>query len=157
METPSQLLIVAAAQLGTTSDKFGRRLTVRRLSALDRLRLFKAVGSELAQNAPYFGLAALAASVIDIDGVPVPPPMTEAQLESLVQRLGDEGIEAVALLFEASDQVTPSETEMGNWVGTPIWWTACIWSGTECHSTLHFHYLKMIGSPGLRQLAGWMD
>jgi hypothetical protein len=114
METPSQLLIGAAAQVGTTSDAAGRRLTVRRLTAVDRLRLFKAVGAELAQNPPYFGMAALAASVIDIDGVPVPPPMTEAQLEGLVQRLGDEGIEAVARLFEASEPAQPSETAAGN-------------------------------------------
>ena len=106
--------MAAAAQLGTVSDNLGRRLTVRRLTALDRLRLFKAVGPELAQNPPYFGMAALAASVIDIDGVPVPPPMTEAQLEGLVQRLGDEGIEAVARLFEVDEPIKPMETEAGN-------------------------------------------
>jgi len=114
METPSQLLMAAATQIGTTEDNLGRRLTVRRLTALDRLRLFKAIGPELAQNAPYFGMAALATSVIEIDGVPVPQPMTESQLEGLVQRLGDEGIEAVARLLEASEPAKPSETETGN-------------------------------------------
>jgi|ERR1700678_1714724 hypothetical protein len=114
MATPSQLLMMAAVQLETVSDDLGRRLTVRRLTALDRLRLFKAVGAELAQNLPYFGMAALAASVIEIDCVPVPPPMTEAQLEGLVQRLGDEGIEAVARAFEVSEPVKPTETEAGN-------------------------------------------
>ena len=114
METPSQFLMQAAAQLETVSDDLGRRLTVRRLTALDRLRLFKAIGAELAQNAPYFGMAALAASVIDIDGVPVPPPVTEAQLEGLVQRLGEEGIEAVARSFEVNEPVKPTETEAGN-------------------------------------------
>jgi hypothetical protein len=114
METPSQILIAAAARLATASDSLGRRLTVRRLTALDRLRLFKAVGPELAQNPPYFGMAALAASVIDIDGVPVPPPTTEAQLEGLVQRLGDEGIETVACLFEVTEPAKATETEAGN-------------------------------------------
>jgi hypothetical protein len=114
METPSQLLIAAAARLETASDSLGRRLTMRRLTAVDRLRLFKAVGPELAQNPPYFGMAALAATVIDIDGVPVPPPTTEAQLESLVQRLGDEGIEAVARLFDKAERIEPEETETGN-------------------------------------------
>jgi hypothetical protein len=114
METPSRRLIAAAARLETASDSLGRRLTVRRLTALERLRLFKAVGPELAQNPPYFGMAALAACVIDIDGVPVPPPTTEAQLESLVQRLGDEGIEAVAQLFDMSEPVKPAEMEAGN-------------------------------------------
>jgi hypothetical protein len=114
METPSQLLMMAAVQLETVTDDLGRRLTLRHLTALDRFRLFKTVGGELAQNPPYFGMAALAASVIDIDGVPVPPPMTEGQLESLVQRLGDEGIEAVARSFEANEAAKPTETELGN-------------------------------------------
>ncbi|MEJ0047586.1 MAG: hypothetical protein WDN04_16760 [Rhodospirillales bacterium] len=114
METPSQLLLAAAAQLGTISDAAGRQLTVRRLTAVDRLRLFKALGAELAQNPPYFGMAALAVSVVDIDGVPVPQPQTEGQLEMSGSTLGEDGIEAVARLFELSEPVRPGETATGN-------------------------------------------
>lgn len=78
------------------SDREGRLLTLRRMGALDRLRLFKAIGPVLAQNPPYLGMAMLASSVTAIDEVPVPAPATEAQIEALISRLGDSGIAAVA-------------------------------------------------------------
>ena len=47
----------------SVTDSDGRRLTLRRLTALDRLRLFKAAGPVLAQNQPWLGMALLACSV----------------------------------------------------------------------------------------------
>jgi len=93
---PAARLVADAAALHAVTDAVGRRLTLRRLTALDRLRLFKAVGSELAQNEPYLGMAMLAASVADIDGVPVPVPANEILLEGIVQMLGDAGLAAAA-------------------------------------------------------------
>jgi len=96
METPSSRLIAAAQALTETTDAQGRRLALRRLTALDKLRLYKAAGPELAQNPPWLGTALLAASVSAIDDIPVPPPINEAQIEAIVQRLGDDGIKAVS-------------------------------------------------------------
>jgi len=81
-------------------DKEGRRLTLRHLNALDKLRLLKAAGPELAQNAPWLGMAMLASSVIAIDDVPVPAPANEQQIEALVGRLGDTGLAAVSESLE---------------------------------------------------------
>lgn len=77
-------------------DAGGRRFTLRRLTALDKLRLFEAAGADLARNDRWLGMAALAASVTGIDGVPVPPPGSKAAIEALVGRLGDEGLAAIA-------------------------------------------------------------
>ncbi len=77
------------------TDADGRVLQVRRPGALDRLRLFKAVGPGLASNDRYVGYAMLAMCVSAIDGVPVPAPANEGQLEGLVQRLGDAGMVAI--------------------------------------------------------------
>jgi hypothetical protein len=66
------------------------------LTSLDKLRLFKAAGSLLAQNQPWLGMAMLACSVAEIVNVPLPPPTNEQQIESMVARLGDLGIAAVA-------------------------------------------------------------
>jgi len=77
-------------------DDTGRRLELRNLSALDKLRLFKAAGPHLAHNQPWLGMAVLACSVAAIDDVPVPMPANEALIEALVARLGDGGIAAVA-------------------------------------------------------------
>jgi hypothetical protein len=96
MDTPSSRLLAAAQAAVETTDAQGRRLTLRRLSALDKLRLFKAAGPQLAQNPPWLGTALLAASVTAIDDIPIPAPTSEAQIEAIVQRLGDEGINAVS-------------------------------------------------------------
>jgi hypothetical protein len=96
MDTPSARLVAAAQAASETTDALGRRLTLRRLTALDKLRLFKAAGPQLAQNPPWLGTALLAASVTAIDDIPVPPPISEGQIEAIVQRLGDDGINAVS-------------------------------------------------------------
>ena len=95
MDTPSGRLVAAAQAASVAVDAQGRRLSLRRLGALDKLRLFKAAGPVLAQNQPWLGMAVLACSVTAIDDVPVPAPVTEAQIEALVSRLGDDGIAAV--------------------------------------------------------------
>src|SRR5271168_2333852 len=96
MITPSQTIVRESARTFTTVDTNGRRLSLRRLTALDTLRLFKAAGPMLAQNKPCLSMAGLAFSVLEIDGVPVPAPITEAQIEGLVERLGDDGLAAIA-------------------------------------------------------------
>ena len=51
-------------------------------------------------------MAGLAFSVLEIDGVPVPPPATEPQIESLIERLGDAGLQAIADAV-AEERATP--------------------------------------------------
>lgn len=87
----------------SVTDGFGRNLALRRISMLDRLRLFKALGPELSLNEAYVGIAALAASVTAIDGVPLPFPSGEAAVENAVEKLGEAGIEAAAQAADADD------------------------------------------------------
>ncbi len=107
VDTPSARIVAAAAATLQAVDEGGRALELRRLGALDKLRLFKALGPVLSQNAPYLGMAMLASSVTAIDGVPVPPPVTELQVEQMVGRLGDAGIAAIA------EALAPSEVGAG--------------------------------------------
>ena len=110
LTSPSTHIIAQAAGTSTIVDADGRTLIMRRLTALDRLRLYKLVGAYLGTNAPYLGFATLAVSVCSIDGVPMPPPVTEQQLEALVARLGDAGIAAASV---AMKQLQP-ELQAGN-------------------------------------------
>ncbi len=107
MQTPSQRILEAAQASLETTDRLGRKLALRRLGALERLRLFKAAGPVLAANPGWIGLATLAVSVVAVDDVPVPAPATEAQVEALVARLGDPGLAAAsaALAAAAADAV----------------------------------------------------
>lgn len=77
-------------------DARGRLLGLRKLSVLDRLRLYEAAGAELSRNDRWLGLAVLAASVAAIDTVPVPMPASKAAIEAAVARLDEDGLAAVA-------------------------------------------------------------
>ncbi len=95
MTSPSERIVAEAGAPLTIVDAQGRTLEFRRPSALDRLRLFKALGPGLSDNTRYVGYAMLAFCVSAIDGVPQPQPVSETQLEGLVNRLGGAGLEAV--------------------------------------------------------------
>jgi hypothetical protein len=60
-------------------------------------------------------MAMLAYSVVAIDGVPVPSPTNEQQIESLVSRLGDAGIAAAALALPP--EVVPSREQLADVAG----------------------------------------
>ena len=114
MNSPSAQLVAAATAALVTRDSDGRELVLRRLTSLDRLRLFKAVGPILSQNNAYLGMAMLAASVVAIDTVPVPAPITEGQIEALVGRLGNAGIEAVASALSMTINPPTGSADQGN-------------------------------------------
>jgi len=117
--TPSQTVTREAVKTFIAVDRSERRLTLRRLTALDTLRLFKAAGPVLAQNEPWLSMAGLAFSVLEIDGVPVPPPATEAQIEGLIDRLGEDGLAVIADMLKAQQEITDPKSNVGNLPGTP--------------------------------------
>lgn len=116
MTSPTVRILESAAEARTVTDAQGRRLALRRMNALDKLRLFKAAGPALAQNEPWLGMAMLACSVSAIDDMPVPMPGSEQQIEGLVARLGDAGIAAAAAAFGgvAEAQAREAAADAGN-------------------------------------------
>ena len=116
--SPSKTIVSESNRTRTVIDGRGRRLTIKHLTALDTLRLFKAAGAVLAQNEPWLTMAGLAFSVLEIDSVPVPAPATESQIEGLIDRLGDDGLSAIAAAI--NDDVLPQGTlaDVGNSQGT---------------------------------------
>ncbi len=79
------------------SDAKGRKLAVRDLSALEQLRLLRAIGPDQSMNQPYVMSVQAAASVVSIDGVPCAKPTNERQIDAMIDRLGDDGLAAVQL------------------------------------------------------------
>jgi hypothetical protein len=115
-KTPSASIIASARKEESTTDANGRKITFRRLGALDRARLFKAIGPAQASNAPYVGMAMLAASVTQVDEWPAPFPTRDSEIEMLIARLGDEGLEAVAAALvtdEIVKAIEEAEREQG--------------------------------------------
>ena len=75
-------------------DDLGRKIVVKRLTALEKMRIAKIAGSD-SSNAGYSIYITLAASVVSIDGEPEDFPMNIRAVEGLVTQLGDEGLDAV--------------------------------------------------------------
>lgn len=95
VETPSQAIVRSANEVVTVTDANGRSIGIKRLGPVERMRMFKVIGGEQAKNDAYLGIAALAFLVRSIDGDTINQPTSELQLEGLVQRLGDDGLNAV--------------------------------------------------------------
>jgi hypothetical protein len=110
--SPSQRIIAEAQAEKSTTDSFGRKLFYRRLGALDRAKLFKAIGGINAQNAPYLGMAMLACSCTEVDGVPLPFPSRESEVDAAIARLDDEGLEAIATAL-VTDEMEKEKADAG--------------------------------------------
>src|SRR5271156_1756791 len=95
-DTPSEAVVKAANATVTVKDSNGRAIEVRKLKTLDRMRLLELVGAENAMNDRDLGYATLAYCVVSIDGEPMPRLVNKVGLEGIVQRLDEEGIEAVS-------------------------------------------------------------
>ena len=77
------------------TDAAGRKLELRKLNALDQVRMLRAIGAEQAQNQPYVHMVECAFMVSAIDGVPQPLPTSERTIDGAIGRLGDDGMAAV--------------------------------------------------------------
>lgn len=115
---PAESIVDAATRPIAVTDTKGRNILARRLMALDTLRLLKAAGPVLAHNEPWLSVASLAFSVLEVDGVPIPTPTSEAQIESVVAKLGDEGLSAVAAAIEPAPNNLAAPSHVGNLLGT---------------------------------------
>jgi len=120
--TPSSMILSEAHQILQGTDSLGRTLTIRRINALDRLRLLKAAGPELSQNDAWLNMAVLAFSVTEVNGTPRVTPVNERQIEAIVSELGDSGLQAIADALnqaEVASSLLDGAPE-GNAEGTPI-------------------------------------
>jgi hypothetical protein len=106
MDTPSQEIAKTVTE--TVENTRGREIVVRKLKPRDRMLLMELIGGENAQNGPYLGYATLAYSVESIDGQLQPAPRTKVALEALVQKLDDEGLDAIG---EAFKKIYPSAAQ----------------------------------------------
>lgn len=93
-DTPSRAIIQGANKIAEVEDALGRKLKVKKLTALAKYDLSKLVGADSAANPNVMGPAAIAYSVVEIDGDQVMTPVSEAEIRALIGRLDDEGLEA---------------------------------------------------------------
>ena len=101
-QTPTQQIVNAAQAVTTVTDADGRSIRFRKLGALDKMRAYRLLDNEDMTRGGYMFYVLIAMSVLDIDGVPIMKPANQAQLEALVERLGDAGVDAISAALTAA-------------------------------------------------------
>jgi hypothetical protein len=107
-QTPTES-VASVQDTASQLDARGRRITVKRLNALDYYRLTKVMG-RAASNEATMGMAMLAVTVRRIDTQDIAMPASEKDVEFLMQQLDFDGIAAAG---EALKQLNrdPQEDE----------------------------------------------
>ena len=95
MPTPSEKVVASAASSVTVTDSLGRSILVRRPLLSDQLDLMVVVGSEAAKNEMYMAMMNVLLHVLAIDDDPTLPLTTKKTVDEMINKLGNEGVEAV--------------------------------------------------------------
>src|SRR6185437_13049788 len=96
----SQEIIAEASKTVPVKDARGRAIEVRRPNNVTRRNARKAMSAESQTKMALMAEAMLAFLVVSIEGAPVLPPDNETKVEALQDRLGDDGVDAVAEALE---------------------------------------------------------
>jgi hypothetical protein len=92
--TPTaQVIAKAGAEVNVTDSK-GRVISLKKPGILSQYRIIETMGKS-ADIETYRGMVTPLIWISAIDGDYVPPIASKLQLEALIQRVGDEGLEAV--------------------------------------------------------------
>jgi hypothetical protein len=95
-KTPSQQIVDDGNEIKFVTDAKGRSIGVRKIKMSIRRRVLKTLTAASAGKGSYLGLCMMAASVDSIDGEKVAFPSTELQFDALIDRIDDEGLEAIS-------------------------------------------------------------
>jgi hypothetical protein len=93
-ETPTEQVMARALASVSVTDKLGRVITLKKPGILAQYRLVEVAGDS-ASNDVYMRMILPVIYVAEIDGDPITQPLNKKQLEALIQRLDEHGIEAV--------------------------------------------------------------
>lgn len=93
-ETPTEQVLAKALAAVSVTDKMGRSITLKKPGILAQYRIVEVAG-ESAKNDVYMRMILPLIYVTEIDGDPITQPANKMQLEALIQRLDEHGVEAV--------------------------------------------------------------
>jgi hypothetical protein len=105
--SPTQLIIAESQTEHSVTDTLGRTIKFRKPGILDQFRLRKFAESS---DSEYLLYLLYACVTTEVDGVPVLPPTTEAEAESIIERLANTGYNAI-IRFLASGKTAPETPE----------------------------------------------
>lgn len=94
-ETPSTQMIKSASAEVVVTDARGRAITLKKPGVLAQFRMIEMLGAAAAANQVFVNMVLPVTFVTAIDGDPVSRCSTRGELDALIQRLDEEGIQAV--------------------------------------------------------------
>lgn len=109
--TPSQQVVAAAAAVVEIKDVKGRQITLKKPGVLAQFRLVEVLGGATASNQAYMGMVFPLIYVSAIDGDVVHLPKSKLEVEALIQRLDEEGVQAVHTAVQESFGGAPGADE----------------------------------------------
>ena len=95
--TPTQQVVNDANRVEYVIDKRGRRLGFKRITASLRRRVLKALSAESGEKGQLLVMATLACACVSVDNEPVVFPLSEVAVDFLIDRLEQEGLEAIGI------------------------------------------------------------
>lgn len=98
-DSPTQQVLQAATQEYLVKDARGRQIALRKPGVLMQYRMVEVMG-ETAKNEVYMGMILPLMFVASIDGEQVMQPTSKREVEALIVRLDEDGINAVAAAVE---------------------------------------------------------
>ncbi len=93
-ETPTEQVLAEAASTVSIRDAQGRVIVLKKPGILAQYRIIEVAG-ESSKNEVYMRMVLPLIYVTELDGIPISQPANKLQLESLIQRLDESGVEAV--------------------------------------------------------------
>lgn len=94
-ETPSQQVVRAANAEHTVHDSTGRAITLKKPGVLAQFKMIEMLGPAAASNGVFVNMVLPVTFVVAIDGDSVSRCSTRNELDALIQRLDEHGIQAV--------------------------------------------------------------
>ncbi len=95
IETPSSAFIKGAQKTVEVTDEIGRLFKIKKPAPVAQLRLIEVLG-DLASNQAYMGAILPLICVATIDGHAPPAMSSKIAIESLLEQIGEEGMQAIA-------------------------------------------------------------
>ena len=99
---------------GHVEDARGRILQWSRLGYLDQMRLAEIAGPTTSKNEAWMLPAMVAFSVTAIGGERVAKPVSRMQLDAMIQRLGDDGMDALVSAIFPQGEAEPDEAPVAS-------------------------------------------
>ena len=101
-QTPSAQIIADANRVVQVTDTRGRVFGIRKVTTSIRRLVGLAVAGENQSKPMYMGQVMLAACVCEIDGNKVPLPQNDLQFGALIDRIDDDGFQAIGPAYQAN-------------------------------------------------------